>query len=34
MGDCFRKRFGVDYPVPITLSWKEGGKSIEEKLSV
>ena len=34
MGDCFRKRFGVDYPVPITLSWKENGKSIEEKLSV
>lgn len=34
MGDCFRKRFSVDYPVPITLSWKENGKSIEEKLSV
>lgn len=34
MGDCFRKRFGVDYPVPITMSWKDGGVTIEEKLSV
>lgn len=34
MGDCFRKRFGVDYPVPITMSWKEAGQTIEEKLSV
>lgn len=34
MGDCFRKRFGVDYPVPITMSWKDSGKTIEEKLSV
>jgi hypothetical protein len=34
MGDCFRKRFGVDYPVPISLSWREDGKTIEEKLSV
>lgn len=31
MGD---NRFGVDYPVPITMSWKEAGKTIEEKLSV
>lgn len=34
MGGCFRKRFGVDYPVPITMSWKENGTTIEEKLSV
>lgn len=34
MGDCFRKRFGVDYLVPISLNWKEDGVAIEEKLSV
>lgn len=34
MGNCFRKRFGVDYPVPITMSWKDNGQTIEEKLSV
>lgn len=34
MGDCFRKRFEVDYLVPVSLSWKEDGQTIEEKLSV
>jgi len=25
MGDCFRKRFGVDTLVPVTVSFKQDG---------
>lgn len=34
MGDCFRKRFGVDWLVPVGISWKENGVKIEEKICV
>lgn len=34
MGDCFRKRFNVDWMVPVGLSWKEDGKTIEDKIIV
>lgn len=34
MGDCFRKRFNVDWMVPVGLSWKENGKTIEDKIIV
>lgn len=34
MGDCFRRRFNVDWMVPVGLSWKENGKTIEDKIIV
>ena len=34
MGDCFRSRFGVDWLVPVGISWKESGVKIEEKICV
>ncbi len=34
MGDCFRKRFNVTYPVPVGVKWRENGVVIERKLSV
>jgi hypothetical protein len=34
MGACFRKRFGVDYIVPVGIKWKENGMTIEEKICV
>lgn len=34
MGECFRKRFNVEYRVPITLSWRDEGIANVEKLSV
>lgn len=34
MGDCFRNRFGVDWLVPVGISWKENGVKIEEKICV
>jgi len=34
MGDCFRKRFGVDYIVPVGIKWKDNGVTNEEKICV
>lgn len=34
MGDCFRKRFGVDYIVPVGIKWKDTGTTNEEKICV
>lgn len=35
MGDCFRKRFGVDDPVPVGIKWKDDlGNVIEKKVNV
>lgn len=34
MGDCFRKRFGVDGVVPVGVKWKTNGVVNEEKICV
>lgn len=34
MGDCFRKRFGVDSLVPVGITWKDNGEFSEEKVLV
>ncbi|MNQ57592.1 hypothetical protein D3C85_717540 [compost metagenome] len=35
MGDCFRKRFGVDDPVPVGIKWRDDlGNVIEKKVNV
>ena len=34
MGNCFRNRFGVDWPVPVGIKFKENGKLVEYKISV
>lgn len=34
MGNCFRKRFGVDTLVPVGVKWKENGVVNEEKICV
>lgn len=35
MGECFRKRFGVDDPVPVGIKWRDDlGNVIEKKVNV
>lgn len=34
MGDSFRKRFSVDWMVPVGISWKDNGVKTEEKICV
>ncbi len=34
MGDCFRKRFGVEWVVPVGVSYKDNGTKQEEKICV